>query len=100
MTERLFLGQAAEKDPYASLRSIDCASTYKSTPQLIDFRAPRLWAFLSSLRQPLISSVLKLADAVTLFRVRINPKRESRSNIGSEPKFLSDKLPGMCRIFP
>jgi hypothetical protein len=28
---------------------IDFASTYKSTPPLIDLRAPRLWVFLSSL---------------------------------------------------
>jgi hypothetical protein len=42
--------QAAEKGPYASLRSIDCASTYMSTPPLIDLRAPRLWIFLSSLQ--------------------------------------------------
>jgi hypothetical protein len=41
--------QAAEKDPYASLRSIDFASTYKSTPPLIALRAPRLWIFLSRL---------------------------------------------------
>src|SRR4249920_1240208 len=35
--------QAAEKASYASLRSIDFASTYKkSTPPLIDLRAPRL----------------------------------------------------------
>jgi 3-deoxy-D-manno-octulosonic-acid transferase len=32
------------------LRSIDFASTYKSTPPLIDLRAPRLWIFLSSLQ--------------------------------------------------
>jgi hypothetical protein len=36
------LAQAAEKDSYASLRSIDFASTYKSTPPLIDLHAPRL----------------------------------------------------------
>jgi hypothetical protein len=35
--------QAAEKDSYASLRSLDFASTYdKSTPPLIDLRAPCL----------------------------------------------------------
>jgi hypothetical protein len=43
--------QAAEKDPYASLRSIDFASTYKSTPPLINLRAPRLWIFLISLQE-------------------------------------------------
>ena len=36
------LKQAAEKVSYASLHSTDCASTYKSTPPLIDLRAPRL----------------------------------------------------------
>src|SRR5215813_13319270 len=35
--------QAAEKDSYASLHSTDFASTYKkSTPPLIELRAPRL----------------------------------------------------------
>jgi hypothetical protein len=38
------LQRAVEKDPSASLRSTDFASTYrKSTPPLIDLRAPRIW---------------------------------------------------------
>jgi hypothetical protein len=38
------LQRAVEKDLSASLRSTDFASTYrKSTPPLIDLRAPRIW---------------------------------------------------------
>jgi hypothetical protein len=33
--------QAVEKDSFASLRSTDFTSTYKSTPPLIDLRTPR-----------------------------------------------------------
>jgi hypothetical protein len=55
------LGQTAEKEPYASLRSTDFASTYKkSTPSLIDLRAPRLWIFLSSLQEVFFSNLLRL----------------------------------------
>jgi hypothetical protein len=50
LTERLFLCRLLKKDPYASLRLTNFASTYKSTPPLIGLRAPRLWAFLSSLQ--------------------------------------------------
>src|SRR5262249_46398201 len=40
---RFDAGQVAEKDSYASFHSTDFASTYdKSTPPLIDLRAPRL----------------------------------------------------------
>jgi hypothetical protein len=43
--------QAAEKEPYASLRLIDFTSTYKSTPPLINLRALRLGIFLISLQR-------------------------------------------------
>jgi hypothetical protein len=50
--------QAAEKGSYASLCSIDFASTYKSTPPLIDLRAPCLWTFLSSLLRKSFAGML------------------------------------------
>jgi len=51
LTERLFGLQAAEKEPYASLRSI--ASRQRTADVRLRssiFRAPRLWIFLSSLQ--------------------------------------------------
>ena len=42
------LARAGEKGPSTSFRSIDFASTYKSTPPLIDLRAPCSWTFLTS----------------------------------------------------
>jgi hypothetical protein len=51
LPERLFGVQAAEKDPYASLRSI--ASRQRIADVRLRssiFRAPRLWIFLSSLQ--------------------------------------------------
>ena len=51
--------QVAEKDPYASLRSI--ASRQRTADVRLRssiFRAPRLWVFLSSLQEAFFSSVV------------------------------------------
>jgi len=56
--------QAAEKDPYASLRSIASRqSTADVRLRSSIFRAPRLWIFLSSLQGAFFSNLIRASTA-------------------------------------
>jgi hypothetical protein len=50
------------------LRSTDFASTYKSTPPLIDLGAPRLWIFLSSVQEIVHNNGLDVMKRSSLLR--------------------------------
>src|SRR4029434_9328526 len=58
--------EAAEKGSSASLRSTDFASTYKSTPPLIDLRRPRIESLFNRAQKTLRKIVKQLLGLLVI----------------------------------